>query len=244
MKNTNLILAAVSALALTAGAAGAQTAPAAPAAPTPPTFGAAVPGQCVLDTQSAMADSAMGKAAADRLGQLKAQVDSELQGQSQALDTEYKSLASTQKTQAATPAGKSAWEAKAQAWSQKRDAFQQKVQQRQQEMQYTQQEVMSAIFQKMVPSINSVVTTKSCATVIQADSLLHYEAPGANNAAPTSFVYANPSMNITQSVIQKMDASGELLPSFDRVSLDQQQGAPAAASRPATAPAAGAAPKK
>ncbi len=244
MKNTNLILAAVSAMALIAGAAGAQTAaPAAPAAPTPPTFGAAVPGQCVLDTQSAMADSAMGKAAADRLGQLKAQVDSELQSQSAALDTEYKTLASTQKAQAATPTTKTAWEGKAQAWSQKRDAFQQKVQQRQQEMQYTQQEVMAAIFQKMVPSINAVVTTKSCATVIQADSLLHYEAPGANNAQPTSFVYANPSMNITQSVIQKMDASGELLPSFDRVSLDQQQGAPAAP-RPATAPAAGAAPKK
>jgi len=250
MKNTKMLLLA-GAAALVAGAAQAQTA----ATPTPPTFGAPVAGQCVLDVQEAMADSAMGKAASDRLGQLKAVVDSELQQQAQTLETEMKSIQAQQKT--VTAANKAALDAKAQAWLQKRDAFQAKVQQRQQEMQYTQQEAMAILFQKMVPHINSVVTAKSCATVVQADSLLHYDAPGANNGPSTTFIYANPAMNITTAVVQKMDSSGETLPQIDRVNLDQQQApqagaAPAAsAPRPAApkpaapaAPAAGTTPKK
>ncbi|HEX7800578.1 MAG TPA: OmpH family outer membrane protein [Asticcacaulis sp.] len=220
-----LILAGVSGQALAQAAA-----PAAPAAPTPPTFGAAIPGQCVLDEQTAMADSAMGKAAADRLRQLKAVVDSELSTEGKSLDDERQQLAQQQKL-ATTPAAKTAFETKAQAWEQKRQAFQQKVEQRNQEMQYTQQEVMSAIFQKMIPQINAVVTQKSCATVISADSLLHYDMTSNTNgqSSQTSFLYANPAMNITQDVVAKLDATKELLPQFDRVSLDQpaQGAAPA-----------------
>lgn len=251
MKHTKMLLLAGVA-ALVAGAAQAQTA-ATP--PTPPTFGAPIAGQCVLDVQQAMADSTMGKAASDRLGQLKAVVDSELQQQAQTLEAEMKSIQAQQKT--ATAATKPALDAKANAWLQKRDAFQAKVQQRQQEMQYTQQEAMAILFQKMVPHINSVVTAKSCATVVQSDSLLHYDAPAAAGGQPSTFVYANPAMNITTAVVQKMDASGETLPQIDRVSLDQQQGqaAQAAAPRPAAgapaprpaapaAPAAGTPPKK
>ena len=95
MKKANLFLIAGLA-ALTAGAAQAQT------APTPPTFGAAIPGQCVLDEQAAMTNSAMGKAASQRLVQLKSVVDGELQQQGTALETEYKTLAANQKTQSAT----------------------------------------------------------------------------------------------------------------------------------------------
>ncbi|MDV6329316.1 OmpH family outer membrane protein [Asticcacaulis sp. 201] len=235
MKKTSLFVIACAG-ALIAGQALAQSAApaAATAAPTPPTFGAAVPGQCVLDEQSAMSTSAMGKAASDRLVQLKAQVDAELSAEGKAIEDEYKALTASQKTSSATPAGKTAWEGKAQAWEGKRQAFQAKVQQRNQEMQYTQQEVMQAIFSKMIPQINAVVTQKACATVLSADSLLHYESSANTNggSTQTSFLYANPAMNITSAVVQKMDASGELLPTFNRVSLDQ----PAAG--------AGAAPKK
>ena len=236
MKKASLFLIA-SAVVLMAGAGQAMAQAAAPAAatppaPTPPTFGAAVPGQCVLDEQTAMSNSSMGKAASDRLVQLKGVVDSELGAEGKAIEDEYKGLTASQKTSAATPAGKTAWEGKAQAWEGKRQAFQAKVQQRNQEMQYTQQEVMQAIFQKMIPQINSVVTAKGCATVLSADSLLHYDMSANTNGSPTqtSFLYANPAMNITPDVVAKMNASGETLPSFDRVKLDQ--------------PAAGAAPAK
>jgi Skp family chaperone for outer membrane proteins len=236
MKKASLFLIA-SAAVLMAGAgtqvlAQAAAPASAPAAPTPPTFGAAVPGQCVLDEQTAMSTSNMGKSASDRLVQLKGQVDAELGAEGKAIEDEYKALAASQKTSAATPAGKTAWEGKAQAWEEKRQKFQAKVQQRNQEMQYTQQEVMQAIFQKMIPQINSVVTAKSCATVISADSLLHYDMTANTNGAATqtSFLYANPAMNITTDVVAKMNASGETLPPFDRVKLDQ--------------PAAGAAPTK
>lgn len=222
--------------ALAQAPAATPAAPAAATPPTPPSFGAPVPGQCVLDTASAMATSKLGMQASNRLLQLKAQVDAELSGEGEAIQNEYSTLAASQKAQSATAAGKTAWEGKAQAWSQKRDAFQQKVQQRNQEMQYTQQEVMQVVFQKMIPRINDVVTQKSCSMVVQSDGLLHYDAPGPNNES-TTFTYVNPAMDITTAVVQKMDAAGEQLPSFDRVHLDQQQ----AAGQPA--PAAGAAKK-
>ncbi len=233
MKKSSLTL-LVSVMAL----AGATAAVAQTAAPTPPTFGTAVAGQCVLDEQTAMGTSNMGKAASDRLQQLKAAVDSELQPEATSLETEYKTLQTEQKT-ATTPAAKQAFDQKAAAWSDKRDQFQQKAQLRQQEMQVTQQQVLAAIFQKMIPSINAVVTQKQCATVMSADSLLHYEAPAATaGAEPTSFVYANPASNITSDVVAKMNASGETLPAFDRAHLDQRGGAAPAAGAPAARPAA------
>lgn len=238
MKKSSLTL-LVSVMAL----AGATAAVAQTAAPTPPTFGAAVAGQCVLDEQTAMGTSNMGKAASDRLQQLKAAVDAELQPEATSLETEYKTLQAEQKT-ATTPAAKQAFDQKAAAWSDKRDQFQQKAQLRQQEMQTTQQQVLAAIFQKMIPSINAVVTQKQCSTVMSADSLLHYEAPAATaGAEPTSFVYANPTSNITSDVVAKMNATGETLPAFDRAHLGQSGGAPAAASpRPAAARPAAAKP--
>jgi len=214
-----------------APAASSTVAPAAPAI-TPPTFGAPAPGQCVLDTATAMSTSSLGTQASNRLLQLKAQVDAELSGEGQAIQTEYNTLASSQKAQSATAAGKTAWEAKAQAWSQKRDTFQQKVQQRNQEMQYTQQEAMQIVFEKMIPHINEIVTQKGCSTVVQADSLVHYDLTGPNNQA-TTFTYVNPAMDITTAVVQKTDAANEQLPPIDRVHLDQQAAG--------AAPAAGAA---
>jgi len=230
MKKSSLTL-LVSVMAL----AGATAAVAQTAAPTPPTFGAAVPGQCVLDEQTALGTSNMGKAASDRLQQLKAAVDSELQPEASSLETEYKTLQAEQKT-ATTPAAKQAFDQKAAAWSDRRDQFQQKAQLRQQEMQQTQQQVLAAIFQKMIPSINSVVTQKQCATVISADSLLHYEGPGATaGSEPVSFVYANPASNITANVVAAMNASGETLPPFERAHLGAQQGGAPAPARPAAA---------
>ncbi len=240
MKKSSLSLLAASAMALAlAGSAYAQTA----ATPTPPTFGAPVAGQCVLDEQTALSTSDMGKAASDRLVQLKAQVDSELQPEATSIETEYKNLQQTQKTAAAAPATKTQWEQRAASWSDKRDQFQQKMQLRQQEMQATQQEVLQAIFQKMIPSINGVVTQKQCATVISADSLLHYDSASNTNGQETqaSFVYANPAMDITKDVVAKMNATGDRLPNFDRANLAQQQGAPAAAAAPAAHAAAPAA---
>jgi Skp family chaperone for outer membrane proteins len=234
MKKSSLTL-LVSVLAL-AGAT-AATAQTAPATPTPPTFGAPVPGQCVLDEQAALTTSNMGKAAIDRLGQLKSNVDAELQPEATALETEYKSLQAEQKASQATPATAQAFDKKAAAWSDRRDALQQKMQQRQQEMQVTQQQVFSAIGQKMIPAVNAIVTQKQCATVIASDSLLHYDAPAATGGEPVSIVYANPAMNITTDVVAKMNASGETLPPFERANLSRGAAAAPAARAPAAKPA-------
>jgi len=178
-----------------------------------------------------MATSNLGKAAADRLVQLKGQVDAELGAEGKAIEDEYNTLVAGQKAAEANATAKSAWQAKADAWDKKRQAFQAKAQQRNQEMQYTQQEVMQILFQKMIPQINAVVTAKGCSTVISADALLHYELTANTNGQPTqtSFLYANPAMNITSDVVAKMNASGDQLPQIDRVKLDQKPaaGAPA-----------------
>ena len=205
------------------------------ATPTPPTFGAAIPGQCVLDTGTALADSTLGKSASARLVQLKAQVDAELSAEGEAIEAEAKQLQDTQKAAmapTATPTAKQQWETKAQAWNKKSEAFQRKVQLRNQEMQYTQQIAMQAVFEKMIPQINAVVTQNKCSMVVQADGLLHYESSGPNNQA-INFTYVNPQMDITNAVVQKMNASGEQLPQINRVNLEQQaaqaQAAPGAA---------------
>lgn len=233
MKNSSLLLIAVSAIALcgfsvpAAMAQGGSTAAPAtvPTPPTPPTFGAAVPGQCVLDVASAMSDSAIGKAANDRMVQLGAVVKSELAAQDTALSTEYKTLQAS-KAAATTAAAKTAFDTKAKAFEDKYNAFQALQQQRSQEMQYTQQEVMAWIFDQMVPQINKVVTTKGCATVINADSLLHYsQAPTSNGAQPADFYYANPSMNITTAVVSQLDSANIQLPQFDRADLTPKPGA-------------------
>ena len=232
MKKSSLLitLSVLSMAAMTGQVLAQAAAPvAAPALPTPPTFGAPLAGQCVLDTGTAISDSAMGKAASTRLQQLGGIVQSELSTDETSLDTEGKALADQQKAATAptaTTAVKQAFSTKAQAWEQKRQILQAKAQQRQQEMQETAQSARQAIFVKMIPQINAVVTAKGCSTVVSADSLVSYTMPGANNTA-TSFVYVNPAMDITSAVVQKLDATGDVLPPFQRVDLSQQGAAPA-----------------
>ena len=223
MKKSSLLI-TLSVLAL-AGVSGQVFAQAAPATPAPPTFGAPIAGQCVLDTNEAMSNSKMGKAAVDRLNQLNGVVQSEISGLSTQLDTDRKALQAAQPAKTATPAVVQAFQTKAQAWEQRAQQLQALAQQRDQEMQYTRQAAMSSIFMKMVPQISSVVTAKGCSTVVSADSLVRY--PVGSGETQSTFVYVNPAMDITSTVVQKLDATGELLPTFNRVDLSQQGAAPA-----------------
>jgi Skp family chaperone for outer membrane proteins len=229
MKKSSLLLIA-SVLVMTAAASAQAATPAAPsvqAAPAmsapavvPPTFGAAIPGQCVLDEQAALASSKMGQAASGRLTQLAAMVKAELSPDNDRLNATVAALSAQQKA-ATTPALQKALDAKVQAFYADRDAFQKKADLRQQEMQATQQQVLQRIFQEMIPQINAVVTQRGCSTVTSADSLVHYEM--GTPQSPSNFLYVNPSMDITQAVVAKMDATGEILPAFERAHLDPSQ---------------------
>lgn len=220
-KSSLLITFSVVALVGISGQAFAQTA-AAPIAP--PTFGAPTAGQCVFDTNAAINNSKMGKAALDRINQLAGVVQSELTTQGTQIDADRKALEAAQPPKTATAAVTQAFQVKAQAWEQRAQALQALVDQRQQEMQATKQVAFSNIFNRMVPQINAVVTAKGCSTVVSADSLVRYMPPGANDASQ-AVVYVNPAMDITSAVVQKLDATGELLPTFQRYDLSQQQGA-------------------
>lgn len=200
----------------------AQTAPAATPAITPPTFGAPIPGVCVLNEEQAMASSQLGQAAADRLRQLGATVQAELDPEAETLETEYQALVSSEST---TPAAqRPQWEQRAAAWEQKRAAFERKSQIRNQELQVTRQQVMTTIMETMIPFINASVTAKSCAVVLSASTLFHYDvtAQAEGRQVQNTVTYTNSAMDITSDVVQRMNASGTRLPQFNRVNLEQR----------------------
>ncbi len=198
---------------------------AAPATITPPTFGAPITGFCVFNEEQAMASSQIGQAAADRLRQLGAAVQAELDPEAAALETEYQTLVSSEST---TPAAqRPQWEQKAAAWEQKRAAFERKSQIRNQELQVTRQQVMSNIMETMIPFINTSVTAKSCGVVLSAGAVFHYDVAGEADGrqVQNTFTYANSGMDITGDVVQRMNASGTRLPQFNRVNLEQRAAA-------------------
>ena len=207
---------AVSAQAATPVATAAAPAAAPMTPPPPPTFGAPIAGECVLDMQGAIMQSAMGKAGIQRLTQLNAAVQAELSPEQDALETTYNQLVA-QKKAATTPAQQKALQTAAQGFYEKRDALQAKGQQRQQEMQATQQKMMQTIGMKLIPQINAVVTQRGCSTVVSADAMVRY-----GTGQDTSFTYVNPAMDITSAVVQKLDATGEVLPPFDREHMPDQ----------------------
>lgn len=236
MKIKLLSVSAFAAMAMSSAALAAPPKAAAPAsadaaAPQPiaaPNFGAAIPGQCYINQTAIIGYSNMGRTAQDRLVQIRAMVDAELQPEGEGLQKEYEGLLAQQKS--LTPSTKPQWEAKAKAFSDKQQAFEQKVQLRQEEMQRTSQGVMSAIFQNSIPYINQVVTARGCSTVMTVDGLLQYDvtSQAANGQVQQStFVYVNPAMDITKDVITKMDSSGVTLPAFNRVEIKPQQAAAA-----------------
>ena len=208
---------------LTMTAAGQVLAQAAAPAPVAPTWGAAIPGQCVIDINTVLNTSNMGQSASQRLMQLGTSVEAELGADGEKISTEGKALEATAKTNP-TGAAKTTFDGKVAAFQKKYDAFQRKQQMRKAEMQYTSQAVQETIYGKAIPYINATVTERKCSMVVQADGLLRYGA-----ADQTPVTYVNPAMDITSTVVQKMNASNEQLPPFDRVNLEQQQQAAAAA---------------
>jgi len=233
MKKSSLFLIA-SLVAMTAAVTVQAATPAAPAAPAaaqpappplvPPTFGAPIPGQCVLDPQAVMLQSKMGMAASDRLTQLAAGVKADLAPENEALVALQTTLQTESKTPKTTPAAQKAWDAKVQDFQKRGSAFEAKQQVDQQRLQYASRMVQQALFQKMLPQVNAVVTQRGCSTVLSADSLLSYSQGGDAQTAPTNFLYANPAMDISRDVVQKLDATGELLPNFNLPDPNQVQG--------------------
>ena len=84
------------------------------------------------------------------------------------------------------------------------NAWQRKGQQRQREVEATEQKQLARVYQELDPAIRQAYQAKSCAILIERESVL----------------LGNPAMDITDAVVTAVDARIKTL-TFDRERLDQ-----------------------
>jgi Skp family chaperone for outer membrane proteins len=199
----SILVAASAAIAVLASApmALAQAKPptAAPTT-TAPAITANLPGICVLSREALIGGSTVGKYVQTRMGQLSNQVNAELSGEQTALQADAKALEAKKAT--LQPAQ---YQQQGEALQQRAQALQQKAQQRDRELQATEQKAISRVFQEATPLVGDVVKAKSCAVVLDAQSILA----------------ANPTMDVTPGVVTALNAKFTQF-EFERERLDGQ----------------------
>jgi len=198
-----LLLSATQAFAQAAAHKTASTAAASgAAAPAPITFGAPIPGMCVFSNDAAMGQSAVGKAAATRMQQIRAQISAELSGEQTSLQDDAKAFeakrASLTQEQIA---------AQGQPLQERYQALQQKATQRQRELEYTGQHVRVRIAQAMEPLVRSVFEQRHCSILLNGDGAVMAE---------------NPAMDLTPDVVARLNEKMSTI-TFDRETPPPQQ---------------------
>jgi outer membrane protein len=204
---SKLIGGAAALLMLSAVQASAQTsahkAAASPAAPAGPaiSYGAPIPGICVFSNEGALGLSLVGKAAATRLQQLRAQASAELSGEQTSLQEDIKAFQAKRAslTQDQIQAQGAPLEERAQALNQK-------ATQRQRELEYTAQHARARVEQAMEPLVRAVFEERHCSLLLNGDSVMA----------------ANPAMDVTSAVVTRLNATMSTI-TFDRETPPAQQ---------------------
>lgn len=178
---------------LTASAALAQT-----QGPTNP--GPAIPGVCVYFNQRVLAQSTVGQAVQTRMEQLAQEVQGELQPYATAIQTEAQAL---QQGAATIPAAE---------MNQRRQQLQTRIQEAQQlegtrdnELRYTLAQQRQKISEAIEPLLVAVYQEKGCGIMIDRESVF----------------IMNPAMDVTDTVIQRLNAQLPTL-SFNRMPVPAQ----------------------
>lgn len=178
---------------LTASAALAQTQ--GPANPGP-----AIPGVCVYFNQRVLAQSTVGQAVQTRMEQLAQEVQGELQPYATAIQTEAQAL---QQGAATIPADQ---------MNQRRQQLQTRIQEAQQlegtrdnELRYTLAQQRQKISEAIEPLLVAVYQEKGCGIMIDRESVF----------------ILNPAMDVTDTVIQRLNAQLPTL-SFNRMPVPAQ----------------------
>ncbi len=198
-----LLIAATAASALVATAASAQQAPQNP--------GPVIAGVCVYHNARSMAQSSAGQAVETRMQQLAQEVQTELQPFATQIQSEAQQL---QSTGSSLPADQ---------LNQRRQALQQRIQEAQQleqtrenELRYTLAVQRQAITDAVSPILVQVYQEKGCGLMLDRESVF----------------IMNPAHDVTDLVIQRLNAALPTL-SFNRMQVPaQQQQQPAAAGQP------------
>ena len=182
-----------------ASSAMAQTAPAAAAV----THGAAIPGICYLSTQEALGTSTVGRHVNTRMQQLIQAVNTELQPEQTAIETEARNLQSPSLDAAAR-------QTRGTALQTRLNNFQTRADQRQRELEATQQKALARVLQEMDPIAKQQYQSRRCALLLDRQGVM----------------LGNPAMDLTPAVIQGLNARIQTF-AFERERLDQPAAAAA-----------------
>jgi outer membrane protein len=170
--------------------------PAPSAAPAAATinYGPPLTGVCVFSNEGALGASLVGKAAATRLQQLRAQASAELSGEQTSLQEDIKAFQAKRAslTQDQIQAQGAPLEERAQALNQK-------ATQRQRELEYTAQHARARVEQAVEPLVRAVFEERHCSVLLSGDAVMA----------------ANPAMDITPAVVTRLNATMSTI-TFDR----------------------------
>ena len=198
MKSKSLAIAMAMSAAALAGAYPALAQAATAAAATPTLSGPAIPGMCIISNDYLFGASALGKYIFNRLGQLKAQVDAELNSQGTTLQTDIKALQAQRNSLTEEQFGQ-----RAAPLQQREQDLQRLAQQRGREMQATQEKAMGYLAQQAEPIVRQVVVQRNCSILMNGSAV----------------VVAEPGMDISPAVVQQLDSKVQSY-EFDREHID------------------------
>ncbi len=203
---SKLLCGATAILMLSAVQASAQTThKTAPAAGAPSAsqinFGPPITGVCVFSNEGALGTSLVGKAAATRLQQLRAQASAELSGEQTSLQEDIKAFQAKRASLTQDQI-----QAQGQPLEERAQALNQKATQRQRELEYTAQHARARVEQAMEPLVRAVFEERHCSLLLNGDSVMA----------------ANPAMDITSAVVTRLNATMSTI-TFDRETPPAQQ---------------------
>ena len=173
--------------------------PAAPAGP-PINHGPPIAGICIYSDDRAIGTSTVGKAAAARMQQLRAQVAAELQAEQTSIQTDASGLQAKKATLTADQFAQ-----QAQPIQQRGAALEAKAGQRQRELEATGADAVQQIHLKINDILRTVYQSRGCSLLLNGESV----------------VTGNPAMDVTEAVVAQLNT---VMPSitFDRKTLPVQ----------------------
>lgn len=188
-------LTAFAAAALAASTASAQTQPASNPGPV-------IPGMCVLNLEGVLGISVPGQAMAARMRELRAEVNGEVGPYYQAVQTGLNTL-----QQGAAAMSQQDRDQQSQLLRQRYEEAQQLEQTREQELAYTGQEQLKAMAAAAKPIIEAVYAERGCGMLLSSDTVINM----------------NPAMDISETVLQRVNAQVQPNRTFNRLAVPVQQ---------------------
>lgn len=189
--------------ALTAFAAAAVMAASTASAQTQPAnTGPVIPGMCVLNLEGVLAVSVPGQAMATRMRELRAEVNGEVGPYYQAVQTGLNTL-----QQGAAAMSQQDRDQQSQLLRQRYEEAQQLEQMREQELSYTGQEQLKVMAAAAKPIIEAVYAERGCGLLLNS----------------TGIIDMNPAMDISEAVLQRVNAQIQPNRTFNRLPVPVQQ---------------------